>query len=151
MRSRRLHFLYTRKKKPWSAVIQKFLAFLAGLRKFYEIFCLVPSIGLIILRGQSVSGHVVPAKMCCFPSFRLGYVTELNWPRWTGESRRGTRQGNIYICSFEQLFTSKNKVVRYSYPHGRFTRRTKKGRGGGDGREWGRENKRERGFSLDSW
>ena len=54
----------------------------------------------------------------------------------------GIGRENVYICSFEQLFNSKNKVVGYSYPHARFTRRKKKGRGGG-GREWGRERDRE--------
>ena len=60
-------------------------------------------------------------------------------PNWIdreglGKRRRGTRQGNGYICSFEQLFTSKNNFVRYSYPHARFTRGGgNKGRGGRGG------------------
>ena len=46
--------------------------------------CLVPS--LIIPRGQSVSGHVVQAKMCVSRSFASDTSPEVNWLRGTGKT-----------------------------------------------------------------
>ena len=51
---------------------------------FHEWYCQQPACPsyLIIPRGQSVSGHVVQAKMWkCFPPVCLGYVTKMNWLR----------------------------------------------------------------------
>ena len=49
-------------------------------------------LGLIIPRGQSLSGHVVQAKMCVFPPVRLEYVTEVNYREGLGKRRTETRQ-----------------------------------------------------------
>ena len=51
---------------------------------FHEWYCQQPACPsyLIIPRGQSVSGHIVQAKMWkCFPPVCLGYVTKMNWLR----------------------------------------------------------------------
>ena len=58
-------------------------------------------------------------------------LTKRDWEN----AEEGIGKKNVYICSFIQLFASKNKVVGYSYPHARFTRRKKKGRGGRGGGE----------------
>ena len=51
---------------------------------FHEWYCQQPACPsyLIIPRGQSVSGHVVQAKMWkCFPPVCLVYVTKMSWLR----------------------------------------------------------------------
>ena len=41
---------------------------------------------IIMLAGDWKPCDVLISRSCCFPPVRLGYVTEMNWPRGTGKT-----------------------------------------------------------------
>ena len=80
---------------------------------FHEWYCQQPACPsyLIIPRGQSVSGHVVQAKMWkCFPPVCLGYLTKMNWLR--GRRALGTncppKGGEPWGLSNKSVFSYSN-------------------------------------------
>ena len=99
--------------------------------------------------------RVTRCKRRCDVSRPFASDTSPNWidREGLGKRRRGNRQGNLYICSSEQLFTSKNKVVGYPYPQTRFIRRKIKGRGGegGGGGSGTKKGKGDSHWTADRW
>ena len=90
---------------------------------FHEWYCQQPACPsyLIIPRGQSVSGHVVQAKMWkCFPPVCLGYVTKMNWLR--GRRALGTNSppkgGEPWGLSNKSVFSrTRIQKIRLKYVH----------------------------------
>ena len=82
---------------------------------------------LFIPRGQSVSGHVVQAKMWkCFPPVCLWYVTEMNWLRGRRalgtkcSAQEGRALGKQECFVLARIGANSTFPALFAHPHARF-------------------------------
>ena len=71
----------------------------------HKEYFLAWSLGFIISRVQFVSVHVVQAKLWGrYPPVRLGYVTEVNWPKRPGETPYRNK-AKYFLDVFDRILT----------------------------------------------